>query len=365
MRAPRAYARPVPGGNPCPGGAAVTRHVRPSRRPVAWRRLTSLGMPAVPPPTSAPDLEAGLGRRPVRRRRVLPPGVAGGALPHLGARLAAVRARPWPGWPARPAWTPSSTSAPAAASCSPRCTRSTRASTCSASRSPRGPTGLRPRHRLDHGAARGRRGPGRRQRVAGQRPLPRRRGRPRRRAAGRARRPGDRRASRSAGRSTHPAVAAVARRLGGALVAAGRRRAGHPRRGRQHPRRGLGRRGRPGRPAASPSRSTTATPARTGRRSARCAPTAPATRSTCSRTVPATSPRTSPSTRSRTGSQASYVASGTCCTSSASPAARPDLGLATSDPTAYVRALAEATEAAELTAVGGLGDFCWVVTVRD
>jgi SAM-dependent MidA family methyltransferase len=44
---------------------------------------------------------------------------------------------------------------------------------------------------------------------------------------------------------------------------------------------------------------------------------------------------------------------------------RPDLGLATSDPTAYVRALAEATEATELTAVGGLGDFCWVVTVRD
>jgi len=44
---------------------------------------------------------------------------------------------------------------------------------------------------------------------------------------------------------------------------------------------------------------------------------------------------------------------------------RPDLGLATSDPAAYVRALAGATEAAELTAEGGLGDFFWVVTVRD
>jgi SAM-dependent MidA family methyltransferase len=44
---------------------------------------------------------------------------------------------------------------------------------------------------------------------------------------------------------------------------------------------------------------------------------------------------------------------------------RPDLGLATTDPAAYVRALAGATEAAELTAEGGLGDFFWVVTVRD
>jgi SAM-dependent MidA family methyltransferase len=44
---------------------------------------------------------------------------------------------------------------------------------------------------------------------------------------------------------------------------------------------------------------------------------------------------------------------------------RPDLGLATRDPAAYVRALAGATEAAELTAEGGLGDFFWVVTVRD
>jgi SAM-dependent MidA family methyltransferase len=44
---------------------------------------------------------------------------------------------------------------------------------------------------------------------------------------------------------------------------------------------------------------------------------------------------------------------------------RPDLGLATSAPAGYVRALAGATEAAELTAEGGLGDFFWVVTVRD
>jgi SAM-dependent MidA family methyltransferase len=44
--------------------------------------------------------------------------------------------------------------------------------------------------------------------------------------------------------------------------------------------------------------------------------------------------------------------------------ARPDLALATSDPTGYVRALATATEAAELTAPGSLGDFWWVVSVR-
>lgn len=41
---------------------------------------------------------------------------------------------------------------------------------------------------------------------------------------------------------------------------------------------------------------------------------------------------------------------------------RPDLGLATADPAGYVAALSAATEAAELTAEGGLGDFHWVVT---
>lgn len=41
---------------------------------------------------------------------------------------------------------------------------------------------------------------------------------------------------------------------------------------------------------------------------------------------------------------------------------RPDLGLATTDPAEYVRLLSRATEAAELTAEGGLGDFAWVVT---
>jgi SAM-dependent MidA family methyltransferase len=44
---------------------------------------------------------------------------------------------------------------------------------------------------------------------------------------------------------------------------------------------------------------------------------------------------------------------------------RPDLTLATTDPAGYVAALSEATEAAELTAAGGLGDFWWVQTVRD
>lgn len=43
-------------------------------------------------------------------------------------------------------------------------------------------------------------------------------------------------------------------------------------------------------------------------------------------------------------------------------AARPPLTLASTDPTAYVRALAAASEAASLTARGGLGDFTWALT---
>ncbi|MFG2134865.1 SAM-dependent methyltransferase [Streptomyces sp. NPDC048751] len=41
--------------------------------------------------------------------------------------------------------------------------------------------------------------------------------------------------------------------------------------------------------------------------------------------------------------------------------ARPPLALASTDPPAYVRALASAGEAAELTAAGGLGDFGWLL----
>ncbi|CAL9516427.1 SAM-dependent methyltransferase [Streptomyces sp. enrichment culture] len=41
--------------------------------------------------------------------------------------------------------------------------------------------------------------------------------------------------------------------------------------------------------------------------------------------------------------------------------ARPPLALASTDPATYVRALASAGEAAELTAVGGLGDFGWLI----
>ncbi|WP_330177730.1 SAM-dependent methyltransferase [Streptomyces sp. NBC_01498] len=40
---------------------------------------------------------------------------------------------------------------------------------------------------------------------------------------------------------------------------------------------------------------------------------------------------------------------------------RPPLSLATTDPTSYIRALAAAGEAAELTARGGLGDFGWLM----
>ena len=45
--------------------------------------------------------------------------------------------------------------------------------------------------------------------------------------------------------------------------------------------------------------------------------------------------------------------------------ARPPLALASSDPAGYVRALAAAGEAAELTAVGGLGSFLWGVQAVD
>ncbi len=45
-------------------------------------------------------------------------------------------------------------------------------------------------------------------------------------------------------------------------------------------------------------------------------------------------------------------------------AERPPRDLASADPTGYVRALASAGEAAELTAVDGLGDFVWVVSTR-
>ncbi|MER6074761.1 SAM-dependent methyltransferase [Streptomyces sp. NPDC001817] len=41
--------------------------------------------------------------------------------------------------------------------------------------------------------------------------------------------------------------------------------------------------------------------------------------------------------------------------------ARPPLALASTDPTAYARALSSAGQAAELTAQGGLGDFGWLV----
>jgi SAM-dependent MidA family methyltransferase len=41
---------------------------------------------------------------------------------------------------------------------------------------------------------------------------------------------------------------------------------------------------------------------------------------------------------------------------------RPPLALAARDPAGYVRALAAATQAAELTATGALGDFLWLAT---
>jgi SAM-dependent MidA family methyltransferase len=43
---------------------------------------------------------------------------------------------------------------------------------------------------------------------------------------------------------------------------------------------------------------------------------------------------------------------------------RPPIELARSDPAAYVRALARAGEAGELLAIGGLGDFWWIVSTQ-
>jgi SAM-dependent MidA family methyltransferase len=44
---------------------------------------------------------------------------------------------------------------------------------------------------------------------------------------------------------------------------------------------------------------------------------------------------------------------------------RPDVSLATTDPAGYLQSLSEASEAAELTAENGLGDFTWILTTRD
>jgi SAM-dependent MidA family methyltransferase len=44
--------------------------------------------------------------------------------------------------------------------------------------------------------------------------------------------------------------------------------------------------------------------------------------------------------------------------------ARPHLSQANDDPAGYLRALATATEASELTAPGGLGDFWWIVSFK-
>lgn len=43
---------------------------------------------------------------------------------------------------------------------------------------------------------------------------------------------------------------------------------------------------------------------------------------------------------------------------------RPSVATARDDPRGYVRALSHASEAAELTAAGGLGDFVWALSVR-
>ncbi len=313
---------PVPGR--VPDGVLMRAPQRTRRRdpahhrPSGWRWVTAGGAvawrdgrhrpPRPPwgclrcrPPTRLPTWKQAWDTALYGAGRVLPAGVAGGALPDLGARLPAVRA---------------------GRSCG--MTREAGLDTVVDIGAGRGelltaahaldpeldllgvevaarPAGLTRRDRLDHRAARVRRRAGGRQRVARRHPVPRRRGRPRRRAAGGARRPRHRRgvARVGADRQRRPAVAG---RLAGALVAPGRARAGHPRGGRHAPATPPGPTWSAGSCAASPSPSTTATPATPGRRSGRCAPTATAARSRCSRTARATSPRTSPWTPSPSGS---------------------------------------------------------------
>ena len=98
MRAPTSVRAAGNRPEPAPGVGSVTalRHAPRPAAAVAWRDDLA-GHARGAAADLAPDLEAGVGRGAVRRRRLLPPGGAGGALPHLRARLAAVRARRWCG----------------------------------------------------------------------------------------------------------------------------------------------------------------------------------------------------------------------------------------------------------------------------
>ena len=59
---------------------------------------------------------------------------------------------------------------------------------------------------------------------------------------------------------------------------------------------------------------------------------------------------------------ASYDGSETCCASWGSSGEPPPAELAASDPAAFLERLTVASQSAELTRSGGLGDFWWVVS---
>ncbi|WP_346346740.1 SAM-dependent methyltransferase [Streptomyces sp. SID161] len=120
----------------------------------------------------------------------------------------------------------------------------------------------------------------------------------------------------------------------------------------------LGPEATPAAPAGSPSDTTRTPPAPAGSRlGPEATPAAPAY-------VPSRAPS---GTARGTGGTARELSGARLLTQRAAlhalgvTGARPPLALASTDPSAYVRALTSAGEAAELTAPGGLGDFGWLL----
>ncbi len=275
-------------------GLRARRWPAPSRASVPWARVQPhLARHATGAAADVgPAVEGGLGRRPLRPRGLLPARVSGGPLPNVGARVATLRAGARAAGPRsrightrghrRRAWRAVAGGARGRPGSPPAGGRG-------------GPPPSRPAgcHRLDDGAPRVCRGPRRRERVARQHPLSRRRDGAGRSAAHRPRR--CRNGRRVPGAPARPHLGATDfEHLGGAVVAPGPPRARHACRGRQHTGRGMGRGGgadlsRPGsRRRLRPSGTTRDHPW------GRSAPTAPEPRSTCCRTAHATSPPWSP-----------------------------------------------------------------------
>ncbi|KOV97690.1 hypothetical protein ADL04_15520 [Streptomyces sp. NRRL B-3648] len=119
-------------------------------------------------------------------------------------------------------------------------------------------------------------------------------------------------------------------------------------------------------PTCPPS-GTARTPFGTARTSADASSDAPLTPARTTSRTPHDAAQASRSTAHRTSGTARELLPARLLTQRAAlraldlTGARPPLTLASTDPAAYVRALAGAGEAAELTAPGGLGDFGWLL----